>query len=64
MRNEARFRMVEKIDPARFREFARRSQLSAERRIALYQHLATLKLPRPHDAAIEMASASQKATEE
>jgi pyruvate-ferredoxin/flavodoxin oxidoreductase len=66
MRNEARFRMVEKIDPARFRDFARRSQLAAERRIALYQHLATLKLPKPHEAAIELAAASaaQKTTEE
>ncbi len=57
MRNEARFRMVEKMDPERFRDFARRSQLAAERRIATYQHLATMRLPKPHEVAIATASA-------
>jgi pyruvate-ferredoxin/flavodoxin oxidoreductase len=47
MRNEARFRMVERMDPEAFRDFARRSQLAAERRIATYQHFATLRLPEP-----------------
>jgi pyruvate-ferredoxin/flavodoxin oxidoreductase len=46
MNNEARFRMVEKIDPDRFRTFAREAQLFAERRIATYQHIAQLKLPK------------------
>ena len=56
MRNEARFRMVERMDADRFNDFARRSQLAAERRIATYQHLATLRLPKPPDAAIETAA--------
>jgi pyruvate-ferredoxin/flavodoxin oxidoreductase len=67
MRNEARFRMVERMDPERFREFARRSQLAAERRIATYQHLATLRLPKPLQAAVETAiatNASAATTEE
>jgi len=45
MKNETRFRMVEKIDPARFKMFAAQSQLSAERRIATYKHIAELKFP-------------------
>jgi len=61
MRNEARFRMVERMDPERFREFARRSQLSAERRIATYQHLATLRLPKPLEVAVETAIAANAA---
>ena len=42
MKNETRFRMVEKIDPERFRRFARQAQLAGERRMAVYQHLAKL----------------------
>ncbi len=45
MKNETRFRMVEKIDPERFRRFARQAQLTAERRMAVYEHLAKLSLP-------------------
>jgi pyruvate-ferredoxin/flavodoxin oxidoreductase len=61
MRNEARFRMVERMDPERFRDFARRSQLAAERRIATYQHMATLRLPKPLQAAVAAASAAPSA---
>ncbi len=45
MKNETRFRMVEKIDPARFKKFAASAQLAAERRIATYKHIAELKFP-------------------
>jgi len=45
MKNEARFRMVEKIDPERFRRFAREAQTEAGRRIAVYEHMANLRLP-------------------
>ncbi len=61
MRNEARFRMVERMDPQRFRDFARRSQLAAERRMATYQHLATMRLPKPHEVAVETTIASNAA---
>ncbi|MGZ5440871.1 MAG: pyruvate:ferredoxin (flavodoxin) oxidoreductase [Thermoanaerobaculia bacterium] len=64
MRNEARFRMVERMDPERFRDFARRSQLAAERRIATYQHLATLRLPKPLQVAVETAIATNAAQTE
>jgi pyruvate-ferredoxin/flavodoxin oxidoreductase len=45
MRNETRFRMVEKVDPQRFHQFAIDAQIVAERRMALYQHLSKLKVP-------------------
>ncbi len=45
MRNEARFRMVEKIDPAGFRRYAAGAQTAASRRIAVYQHIAQLRFP-------------------
>ena len=44
MSNETRFRMVEKIDPQRFRRFAVAAQESARRRIAVYKHLAKWRM--------------------
>ena len=44
MSNETRFRMVERIDPERFKRFAREAQVAADRRIAMYKHLAALRL--------------------
>ncbi len=44
MRNEARFRMVEKINPQRFHDFAAAAQSHAERRVAYYQQLSQIKL--------------------
>jgi hypothetical protein len=49
MQNETRFRMVERIDPERFRRFAEQAQLAADRRIAIYKHMAALRLD-PSDA--------------
>ena len=45
MSNETRFRMVEKIDPARFRRLAVEAQNATQRRIATYEHMAKLKVP-------------------
>jgi pyruvate-ferredoxin/flavodoxin oxidoreductase len=45
MRNESRFRMIERADPARFKSFLEESQAAAERRYAVYQQLAGLKVP-------------------
>ncbi len=45
MQNETRFRMVEKIDPQAFKKFAKLAQEAAERRIAIYQHMAGMRLP-------------------
>ncbi|HZV07616.1 MAG TPA: pyruvate:ferredoxin (flavodoxin) oxidoreductase [Gemmataceae bacterium] len=45
MRNEARFRMVEKIDAERFRRLAAAARAQSTRRIALYEQLAHITLP-------------------
>jgi pyruvate-ferredoxin/flavodoxin oxidoreductase len=45
MRNETRFRMVEKIDPNRFRQLATAAREQAARRVALYEQLARITLP-------------------
>ncbi len=45
-RNETRFGLVEKIDPARFRQLAHTAQEQAAQRIALYEQLARITLPR------------------
>ncbi|MGQ9651007.1 MAG: thiamine pyrophosphate-dependent enzyme, partial [Phycisphaerae bacterium] len=46
MRNETRFRMVEKIDPARFQRLSIEAQLAATRRVAVYDHLTKLSVPK------------------
>jgi pyruvate-ferredoxin/flavodoxin oxidoreductase len=46
MRNETRFRMVERLDPERFRHLATAARSHAERRIALYEQLAGIILPK------------------
>ncbi len=58
MRNEARFRMVEKQDPARFKLLQALASRDAERRIAIYQQLAGLKVPRSDDRTKEDADQS------
>jgi pyruvate-ferredoxin/flavodoxin oxidoreductase len=45
MRNESRFRMVERADPARYKMFLEESQAAAERRYAVYQQLAGITVP-------------------
>jgi pyruvate-ferredoxin/flavodoxin oxidoreductase len=46
MRNETRFRMVEQIDAERFRRLAAAAQDDATRRLAIYEQLARLVVPR------------------
>ena len=45
MRNESRFRMIERADPARFKHFLKESQAQAERRYSVYQQLAGISVP-------------------
>jgi pyruvate-ferredoxin/flavodoxin oxidoreductase len=45
MRNESRFRMIERSDPARFKYFLEESQAAADRRYAGYAQLAKITLP-------------------
>ena len=44
MSQETRFRMVEKIDPDRFRHLAKAAQRHATQRVKLYEHLAALSM--------------------
>ena len=46
MRNETRFRMVEKIDPIRFKHLSHLAAEAAERRVAIYEHMAKLVVPK------------------
>ncbi|MCA8967419.1 MAG: pyruvate:ferredoxin (flavodoxin) oxidoreductase, partial [Planctomycetes bacterium] len=61
MRNEARFAMVEKIDPAGFRRYAAGAQQAAVRRMAVYQHIAQLRFP--HGTAAPAATAAGTKTD-
>ena len=45
MRNESRFRMIERADPARYKHFLKEAQAQAERRYAVYQQLAGISVP-------------------
>jgi pyruvate-ferredoxin/flavodoxin oxidoreductase len=45
MQNEGRFRMVERMDAARFNQLAAAAQRNATQRFALYQQLAGVTLP-------------------
>jgi pyruvate-ferredoxin/flavodoxin oxidoreductase len=45
LRNESRFRMVERADPARYKKFVQESQAAAERRYSVYQQLSGMKVP-------------------
>ncbi len=55
MRNETRFRMVEKLDPLRFRRLLGMAEKRAAQRYAIYQQLAGVKVPM---AAEEPAAAT------
>jgi pyruvate-ferredoxin/flavodoxin oxidoreductase len=54
MRNEARFRMVERADPERYKRFLEDSQEAARRRFIVYQQLAGISVP-PAEAAVAAA---------
>ena len=46
MHNETRFRMVEKINAERFRYLSAEAQKVTERRVAIYDHMAKLTVPK------------------
>ncbi len=46
MRNETRFRMVEKIDPERFKRLSALAVEDSRRRMAVYSHMAKLTVPK------------------
>jgi pyruvate-ferredoxin/flavodoxin oxidoreductase len=45
LRNESRFRVIERADPARYKTFVAESQAAAERRYAVYEQLAGITVP-------------------
>ena len=45
MRNEARFRVIERTNPERFKQFVRESQKAAEQRYAVYHQMAGITVP-------------------
>jgi len=53
MRNETRFRMVEKGDPERFKRLLATAERDARERYAVYEQLAGLTIPRPETDAVE-----------
>jgi pyruvate-ferredoxin/flavodoxin oxidoreductase len=44
MRNESRFRMIERADPKRFKAFLAEAEAQAQRRYSIYQQLAGIKV--------------------
>jgi pyruvate-ferredoxin/flavodoxin oxidoreductase len=59
LRNESRFRMVERADPARYKTFVEQSQAAAERRYTVYEQLAGIKVP-AFEAAAQPAAPDSK----
>jgi len=55
MRNEARFQMVEKQDPERYKRLLAKAEKTSAQRFAVYQQLAGLTVPNP-DLAAEPAA--------
>jgi pyruvate-ferredoxin/flavodoxin oxidoreductase len=47
MRNESRFRVVERSDPAQFKQFLKIATEEAQKRYAVYQQLAGITVPQP-----------------
>ena len=45
VRTEARFRMVEKLDPKRFKHLLEQAQIHAKQQVAVYKQLAGLTVP-------------------
>jgi pyruvate-ferredoxin/flavodoxin oxidoreductase len=45
MKNESRFRMIERADPERYKRFVRESEEAARRRYSVYQQLAGIAVP-------------------
>ncbi|MGH7493041.1 MAG: pyruvate:ferredoxin (flavodoxin) oxidoreductase [bacterium] len=64
MRNESRFRMIERADPARFKRFLEESQAAAQRRYAVYQQLAGIKVPVVEANGEELPPLNQAAKED
>ncbi len=60
MRNESRFRMIERADPARYKHFLVESQAQAQRRYAVYQQLAGITVPASQSDEDASAAAAEE----
>jgi pyruvate-ferredoxin/flavodoxin oxidoreductase len=45
MQHEARFRMVERVDPERYKQLLAAAQRTTDQRLAIYKQLAGLTIP-------------------
>jgi pyruvate-ferredoxin/flavodoxin oxidoreductase len=63
MRNESRFRMIERADPERYRKFVDESEDAARRRYIVYQQLAGISVPPAEPKAEEPAPAAPASKE-
>ena len=59
MRNEARFRVVERTDPARFKHFLKEAQEAAQKRYAVYEQLAGITVPQVEHSDEDSAKATK-----
>ena len=59
VRNEGRFRMVEKADPERFKRLMKSAQKLAQQRYAVYQQLAGITVPRLEAEPVEADALDQ-----
>ena len=60
MRNETRFRMVEKIDPERFKRLALMAEKNTRQNVAVYKQMAGITVPQVSDAEAEAEPATAK----
>ena len=60
MKNESRFRVIERADPERYKHFLEESQAAAERRYAVYQQLAGITVPVPAENAAKAEGEEEK----
>jgi pyruvate-ferredoxin/flavodoxin oxidoreductase len=60
MRNESRFRMIERSDPDRFKRFLKRAHEEAQKRYAVYQQLAGITVPLTESKDEDVAVAEPK----
>ena len=58
MRNETRFRMVEKLDPERFKKLLASAERQAKQRVAVYKQLRPT-VPQIADAELADAEADE-----
>jgi pyruvate-ferredoxin/flavodoxin oxidoreductase len=60
LRNESRFRSVERANPQLYKTFVADSQAAAERRYSVYQQLAGITVPAVQEAAEEPPCSDSK----